>query len=192
MAQRATGTQMDSPVRLAIGTTPADAPKEQQAALQPVYSSLHSLVAALRTYAGAGNWPNKPLNPWETHSDGRSCRLFVAAGEVGITRGSVICLVNKDANSVMAVLASATSAAGRRPNGVVVDANADIAVGQSIEVQLLHGLVGVIGNLTPGTVYYQSTTNGIITPTAPSGTGIVAYVVGKALTPNTLLLDMQF
>lgn len=192
MATRATGTQLSSPIKLAIGVTPADAPKELQAALQPVYASFQTLVAAMRTYAGAGSWPNKPTNPLETHSDGRSCRIYTLAGEAGIVRGSVICLVSNDANSVKAVLASATSASGRRPNGVVIDSSDNIQVGDKIEVQLLHGVVGSIGNLIPGAVYYQSTTNGVITSSAPSGTGIVAYVVGKALTTNILLLDMAF
>lgn len=191
MSQRGTGTELSSPIRLAIGTTPSDQKPELQNALQPIYTSLNTLVAALRTYAGAGSWANKPVNPLVTHSDGNSCRIYVVAGEAGMMRGSIISLLDNGNGYCQAVLASATSALGRKPCGVINTNTESTELGDVIEVMLFDGATSAIENLTPGARYYVSTTNGVITSTPPSGAGIVAYLVGIALSSKCLLLRMD-
>lgn len=190
MAKTATGNTNSSSIKLATGASPSDVPLEYQNMLQPIYSNFITFQRAFTYYCGAGSWPNKPTDVKQTLTFGRNSRIFVPAGELGIVKGSCITLQNNGDGTCKAMLASATSAANRPPRGIVLEEKGGPTVGAVIEIQLLKGLVTVIGGLTPGTIYYQSTTNGILVSAPPSGTGIVAYPVGIALGEQSLMLNM--
>jgi adhesin HecA-like repeat protein len=52
-------------------------------------------------------------------------------------------------------------------------------------------VTGGSGGLTPGSVYYLSTTEGGLTTTAPTEAGDVVAPIGKALTATVLIINIQ-
>lgn len=56
---------------------------------------------------------------------------------------------------------------------------------------VIFGPLDGFSNLTPGAVYYLSTTDGEITATPPSGSGNIRQKVGRALSATTLLVKIS-
>ena len=75
--------------------------------------------------------------------------------------------------------------------GFVSSTNHVVAVGSFCEVTVSIGLITGIGGLIAGSRYFLSTTNGIITNTAPVAAGNIEQVVGVAFAANRLLMNID-
>jgi hypothetical protein len=105
---------------------------------------------------------------------------------VDLTAGDMVNIVTSGGVS-KAQRANATDAS-RPADGFVAAAH---VAGSIAAVFALTGLHLNVSGLTPGTTYFLATADGAITATAPSGSGNLVQVVGKALSATALMFLPQ-
>lgn len=142
---RDTGWSLISPVSLAVPEQPVDMAPEDQRKFQNIYTSLYTLVGALRDYAGIGNWSKAHI---ESLAVGATCyaglqnRVFLEAAE-SIETNDIV-----EINSAGKVIKSMSS----NVCGMMIGKN--VTTGNKCEVMLLFGIVKNFTGLTPGSKYY--------------------------------------
>lgn len=99
-----------------------------------------------------------------------------------LAAGDLINLWN-DSGTLRARKADATSA-GKDADGFTLSA---VTSGQNATIWAEEAVISGLTGLTPGARYFLSTTAGAATDTAPSGSGNVAQVIGKALSATEIL-----
>lgn len=169
------GYAVISPITLAIPEQPVDLPVADQRKFMGVYTSLHTLVAALRDYAGIGNWSKThaaSLPIGGTCFAGLNSRVFLVAGDTIDTND----LIQIDSSS-QARLASGSGVCGMMIGKAV-------AVGELCEILMFSGIVKNFTGLTPGSKYYLS---GIPGKLSVSGT----IPVGLALSSSALYVNIK-
>jgi hypothetical protein len=115
-------------------------------------------------------------------------RIFLPCSEA-ITYGQ---LVNTfDDGGVFSVrLADATD--DTKPCHGVCNTVGTSTIGDTLEIVMPNAYVKSIGGLSPGTIYYLSTTPGIGTNVAPSGSGNIVQAIGLALETDGMLFNPAF
>lgn len=178
----------NSPFKLGIGAQPETSDPRLFAVLTPVYNALLQLQQAITNYAGADQQPSaqwNQLRATDTILAQNAHRLYVPASEA-ISYGAMTNLYN-NAGTLNARNANATN--NTKPAyGFCSQAGGTLGAGAYTEVIVLTGLVGTSG-LTPGTRYFLSTTNGLITSVAPVAAGNIEQVVGVALSATEFLFN---
>lgn len=114
---------------------------------------------------------------------GPETRSMVASEN--LSAGDVVNLWN-DAGTIKMRRADADN--GRAIDGFVVAAVANGATGT---VNIEEGVITGLDGLTIGAIYWLSTTAGALTVTAPTGTGVLAQIAGKALSASEFLFKPQ-
>lgn len=145
-----------------------------------VRQALTILQGALDTYTGAtgadpANWSQLDPMSWDRLAN--LTRTYVQATEA-IAAGATVNFYN---NSGTIAARNANAAAGKPAHAY---ANAAVVSGAWGEF-IRQGACKIISGLTVGATYYQSNTNGLITPTAPA----IKQVVGYAMSPTTLVFQ---
>lgn len=165
-------------INLGIPATPDTDSPELYAALQYVYSALRNLGYALDGYTG--NTPVTPEEYSQVNAFGhlqvqKTAVMYVKLTE-DISLGKMVNLYNSGGiKGRKAIVSSQPCHAFSLDSGVI---------GDTIPV-CLFGLCLVIAGLTPGTIYYQSGTAGLITAT------VTAQKIGIALDTDKLWFNPQ-
>lgn len=152
-----------------------------------VYRAIQNLLAGVSEFGGidppdsleiSGMDPTKYLL-------GTNIYRWYPTADEPITRGQVVRATNvSGANRV----ALAGASAGLTWGPAIGVANESRATGQRIEI-LLGGVTDAIGGMTPGTLYYLSTTFGAIQNLRPVNPGEGIQPIGWAATSTQLILS---
>lgn len=169
------GYGVNSPITLAVPEQPVDLPVEDQRKFTGVYSSLHTLVAALRDYCGIGNWSNVHLASMtvgDTCYAGIQNRIFPIAGE------------NIDTNDIIEIAADGKAIKSMSSNVCGMMIGKSVTAGSRCEVMLLFGIVKNFTGLTPGAKYFVG---GIPGKLSTGGT----IPVARAISTTSLFLNIS-
>lgn len=108
----------------------------------------------------------------------------VAVASENLSAGDVVNLYN-DAGTLKARKADATGGVAKKADGFVIAA---VTSGANATVYFDGTITGLSG-LTPGEIYYLSTTAGAVTTTIPTTATHIAQSVGKALSATELSFE---
>jgi hypothetical protein len=108
----------------------------------------------------------------------------VAVASENLNAGDLVNLYN-NSGVITARKADATGGIAKQADGFVISA---VSSGQNATVYFDGTITGLSG-LTPGAIYYLSTTAGGITTTIPTTTGYIAQIAGKALSATELTFE---
>ena len=149
-----------------------------------VRQALQLLQGALDRYTGAlgpdsSTW--SAIDPTSYELEARISRVYVLATEA-IAQGAMVNLYN---NSGALGARNANASAAGKP--VRAFANAAVAANAFGEF-ILAGVNPYITGLTPGTTYYLSNTNGVISAT----TGTITQKIGFSLATNKIYFNPDF
>lgn len=172
---RDTGWGLISPVTLAIPEQPVDMAPEDQRKFQNIYSSLYTLVGALRDYAGIGNWSKAHIASMavgDTCYAGLQNRIFPEAAE------------NIETNDLVEINSAGKAVRSMSSNVCGMMIGKSVLAGNTCEVMLFFGIVKNFTGLTPGNKYYVG---GIPGKLATSGT----IPVGLAVSENSLFINIR-
>lgn len=149
--------------------------------LSLVYNAINALASALDIYTGSiqpdqSTWSQLGVTGVREQNITRVYCIF----DVTATPGNVLNLYN-NSGVVHARLSNATTSAaparGYSTGNVVAGAYGEV---------ILQGLHPLFSGLTPGSLYYTSTTAGTVQASAPSSVGNIVQPVGFALNATTL------
>lgn len=180
-------TGIQSPIRLAVPSTAVDVPADLQPYLQPIYSSLYTLVDALTRYAGItsfGEAEGKLLTvPGQVHPQNDS-RLWVQASEA-LDPGMMVNLHLSSGvlKARQADYSSQSTAAHGCYNG-----DLHINVGEFCEIFVGTGLITRIGGIIEGQRYFLNV-NGLIA-TGGSAVSTLSQYIGFGLGSNLLFMQI--
>lgn len=180
-----------SKININLSQTPEDVPKELFNPFFRVYNAIQSLAAALSKYAGVDQEPTDywgQLTVDDSIFAGNMNRWYVKANE-NIGYGSVVSAIFT-AGTLQVRNANATD--NTRPACGICNTVGGVIAGNFCEVLLGTGMSAGIAGMTPGTRYFLSTTNGLITNVAPVAAGNIEQVVGLALAANRILMNLNF
>jgi len=169
------GYAVISPITLSIPQQPVDLPIEDQRKFTGIYSSLHTLVAALRDYGGIGNWSKthvESLAVGDTCYAGIQNRVFPIAGE-DIATNDIVEIASDG---------KAMKSMGANVCGMMI--GKPVTAGARCEVMLLFGIVKNFTGLTPGAKYFVG---GIPGKLSTSGT----IPVARAISTTALFLNIS-
>jgi hypothetical protein len=108
----------------------------------------------------------------------------VAVASENLNAGDLVNLYN-NSGTITARKADATGGIAKQADGFVISA---VSSGQNATIYFDGTITGLSG-LTPGAIYYLSTTAGGITTTIPTTTAYIAQSVGKALSATELTFE---
>lgn len=169
-------------MNLGLGATPDTPDLDLFNQLQQIYNAINGLARAVDLYTGALQ-PDQ--NIWQSISttgirEQNITRLYPIF-DVSCITGNLINLYNPGDGLLHARLANATT--GATPARAY--ATGAWSAGSPGEV-ILQGLHPFFTGLSVGTLYYTSTTAGLIQASAPSSPGNIVQPVGFALTPTSI------
>lgn len=170
---RASGYGVNSPINLAVPEQPSDLPAEDQRKFFGVYSSLHTIVAAMRDYLGVGSWSTQHvegLNLGDTCYAGQGNRVFFTAGEE-IAAGRLV-EIRSDGLCYQAT--------GATVCGMMI--GKQVSAGETAEVMMFFGIIKNTSGLTAGARYFLGAGGAL----ASSGT----IAVGRALSSSVFFLNI--
>lgn len=181
-----------SPVNFRIPqTADASLPKEVQAAFSEIYMGFQQVIFAFTDNCGIGP---RPASDWPKFEGLASSilqqnmgRLYVQASEP-ILFGAMISLHNV-AGALRVRNANATN--NTKPCDGYCSTLSGINTAEIGEV-ILGGGVAAIGAITPGTRYYLSTTNGLISNVPAVAAGNIEQYIGVGLENNFLYTNIQY
>lgn len=180
-----------SPVNFRVPQNPdANLPKEVQNAFSEIYMGFQQVIFAFTDNCGIGprtssDWP-KYAGLAASILQQNMGRFYVTASEP-ILFGAMISLWN-DAGVLKARNANATN--NTKPADGYCSVIAGINTGEVGEV-ILGGGVAAIASITPGTRYYLSTTNGLITNVPPVAAGNIEQYIGIGIESNFIYVNLQ-
>lgn len=181
---------LNSPFRLRLGQRPPDsAPPEIRAYLEPIYNAFQQIQNALVQFAGIAQqdpafWSQ--LLPTDTVLIQNMGRLYVLANE-DIAASAIVNIMDDGAGGFKCQNANATNDT-KPAHGFATGAFLNGTFG---EVILGRGLVPIAG-LTPGTQYFLSKTNGLITAVKPVAAGNIEQYLGFAFTATLLMFTSHY
>ena len=149
-------------------------------------NALKTLQSALDQYTGALGETNSAY--WSQTS------LYAFTRLQNISRVYINATENIAAGALVNIYNNAGVAAARNSNAtdgtkqVRAYANRSVTTGNFGEFIIL-GLLPSATALTPGTMYYASTTPGAFTAAAPAAVGNLVQEIGIALSPNTIYFN---
>lgn len=150
---------------------------ESEPDLRYLYFAVQNLAQAVGQQLGLDT-PLDGYNSNPAYSIGASKRrLYVPAAEA-ISYGQLVHIFD-DAGTMSARLADATDAT--KPCLGISNSTGTIAIGSTVEVVLPNAYVSSVGGLTPGELYYLSTTPGTGSNTPPAAAGNIVQPIGFAV-----------
>ncbi len=183
----ATANSFNSPINIRLPLTPETQNPELFARLAEVYNAIRQLQLGVGTLTGAvGADPSaySTTSPSESIFPQNANRLYGKA-LADLSPGQMIS-ITVDAGVVAFQKANASNATKFASAYV---SSSPILSGAYGEVIMKQGLCPFIGGLTIGTLYYLSTTDGLITATPPSASGNIVQPIGVALTTSNLYFN---
>lgn len=196
MSVTAAANTYDSPVSFFIGANPppnlaSEAGPAVQGAFGEVYGALQQIIQALVNNCGIG--PQTPAlwsqlnNSPSTLLSGNLRRFYTTAIE-NIPYGAQVNLFN-NAGVLFARNANATD--NTKPMDGFCSTPGGILAGTVGEITLSTGTIASSG-LVPGTRYYLSTVNGLLTFIIPTAAGNIEQYIGFAIDANTIYVNAQY
>lgn len=178
-------SQINSPIQLRLPEIPeSELPEAVRSAFEQLYVSIWNIVRAFQEQCGVGGWPQSDWSqvvPAQSLIIANNNRLYVQATEA-INFGAIINL--HDSGGLRVRNANATNNS-RYACGYCSTAGG-IASGAFGEVIFGNGLVNIAG-ATPGIRYFLSTTNGLLTATAPAAAGNIRQFVGVGISGSLIM-----
>lgn len=161
--------------------------KQLYSELSIVYRAIQNLTQLVGQYTGIdapGLSEIAAMDPASYLLGSNLGRYYPTVSVVGgVTRGQIVHL--NGGNTINKAIA--TSSAGL----AIGIANETAANGANCEVLTGFGLTDAIGGMTPGTLYYLSTTLGAIQNLRPVGAGQIIQPIGWALTSTQMLYNIN-
>lgn len=164
---------------------PTNVDKAIEPDLRDLYNAVRSLAYQIGQYGGyeeADEGLQNMANVLATAGPYKR-RVYVQTQEA-MPYGSIVHLLDDGAGNLVARYANATD--NTRPGTGINNTAGVSAIGDTIEVVLPGAYVTSIGGLTPGTRYFLSTSDGLITAAPPVAAGNVVEALGYAFDANTL------
>lgn len=188
------GTSYSSPVDFRIPQTPSDElPSAVKGTFNELYGAVQQIIQTFTQYCGIGQQPGQfwdqlaSQDITSTVLSGNLRRLYITAFE-DLPYGAVVCIFD-DTGTLKARLANATD--NTKPVDGFCSTVGGILAATVGEIQLSTGVIPVSG-LTLGARYFLSTTDGLITDTAPVAAGNIEQYLGVALTTGALYLNAGY
>ncbi len=169
---------------------PEGVPNEAYNHFVQIYNAIHKLEALVSQYTGCDG--QDPLIWSQVTAEasvlsGNMNRFYLQAFEP-LAYGNCVSLYN-DAGVGKFRKANATN--NTKPAFGFVNSPASVVAGDYVEVIGGVGLLQSVGGLTPGTRYFLSTTDGVITNGAPVAAGNIEQVLGVAITASRLFINIS-
>lgn len=196
MAVTATANTYNSPVSFFISQNPPDnlstQPAPVQQAFAELYSAVQQLIQALVNNCGIGPqssalWPQLN-NSVSTLLSGNLRRFYTTAVE-NIAFGAMVSLVNVG-GVLFARNANATN--NTKPMDGFCTTPGGILAAAVGEVTLSTGVLLTNGGLTPGTRFFLSTVNGLLTSIVPVASGNIEQYIGVAIDTQFIYINAQY
>jgi len=152
-----------------------------------VYRAIQNLLAGISEFGGIDAPDATEIGSMDPtkYLLGNNISRWYPIAEVNITRGQTVRATNV-AGANRCNLANAGT--GRVFGPAIGVANETKAAGQRIEI-LVGGMTDAIGGMTPGTLYYLSTTPGAIQNLPPVAAGQLVQPIGWAMTTTQMFLS---
>jgi len=180
-----------SKIQTGLPQFPEGVPKELFSQFFNIYTAIQNLARQLSTYAGVDQQDTSVWNQVtidDTILVGGMQRWYVIQYEA-LTFGQVVSPI-LDAGTLKVRKANATN--NTKPAcGIVISSNHISAIGAYCEVGIGIGLVTGISGMVAGTRYFLSTTDGLVSNTAPVAAGNIEQVVGWAMASNRLFMNLN-
>lgn len=186
------GARVNLPFSFGIGdTVPSNVPQELRGFFSEIYAAINQTQYVFHAHLGIGQqlqtlWSQ--LSYLDTLHKASMTRFYAKASE-NIPYGNAINL-HVVSGVINVRLANATN--NTKPCHGFCTTVGGITSGQYGEVILMQGLLTDVSGLTQGSRYFLSTTNGLITVTAPVAAGNIEQALGIALDSTALLFSMDF
>lgn len=196
MAITSTANTYNSPVSFFISQNPPDSlstqPAPVQQAFAELYSAVQQLIQALVNNCGIGPqssalWPQFNNNT-STILSGNLRRFYTTAIE-NIPFGAMVNLFNSG-GVLFARNANATD--NSKPMDGFCSTPGGILAGDVGEITLSTGVLLTSGGLTPGTRYFLSTVNGLLTSIIPVASGNIEQYIGFSIDANFIYINAQY
>jgi hypothetical protein len=182
----------NSPLDFRIAQSPPDnIPPEVRGVLLEIYAGMQQVIKALVDECGIAQqnfslWPELSGSS-STIKASNMRRLYVQASE-DIALGAMVNLHNV-AGNLRARNANATN--NTKPSDGFCNTVGGIIAGEVGEIILACGVATVLG-LTVGSRYFLSTSNGLVTATAPVAAGNIEQYIGVALSTTQLFVNTGY
>lgn len=186
-----TQSQINSPLSIPIPRDPVGIPPELRGQFEDLYNALFQIQAAFVNYCGIGPQDSSlwnQLTATQTILQQNMNRFYAQATEQ-IAGGALVNLVN--VGGVVQVR-NANATDNTKPAQGFCNTSGGVPSGTFGEFILFGGLDTLISGMVPGTVYYLSTNNGLITSVKPVAAGNIEQMVGIALDANTLYFTAHY
>jgi len=184
-------SQLNSPLAIALPRDPSGLPKELQPYFEELYNALYQIQLAFVNFCGIATQPKDLWNQLlavQTIFQQNQNRFYVQLSET-VVGGAIVSLFNV-AGVVQARNANATN--NTKPaHGYCNTAGGGVA-GDFVEVILFSGLCTLIGSLTPGSLYFLSTVDGVVTAVKPVAAGNIEQYLGVAIDSSTLYFSTHY
>jgi hypothetical protein len=180
---------LNSKILLGLPNLPADTidPKFYSEFLT-IYRAIQNLLAGVSEFAGIDP-PDAieiaSMDPTKYLQASNLAKWYPIA-DVAIVRGQLVRPTTVGSNHC--TLAGAGTGLVNGPACGV--ANTSVAPGQKVEV-IMGGLIDAIGGMTPGILYYLSTTLGAVQNLRPVSAGQIIQPIGWALSPSQMILNIS-
>lgn len=170
---------------------PLNLNKEIEPDLRDVYNALRTITYLLGQYGGFEAPESAYHNDAGTeYTAGYYKRRIYRVCMEAISYGAMVTVDNVGGGGYGAWNANATNST--RPCHGICNTVGGGGVGATIEIVLPSCYVTSIGGMTPGTRYFLSTVNGIITNVAPAAVGNIHQAIGIALAANILFFHPNY
>jgi hypothetical protein len=182
---------LNSPLSIAITQDPIGLPKELQAPLQDVYNAIQQLQLAFVNFCGIAS-QNKTL--WSQLTASQTIfaqnvhRSYLQATETIATAA----IVNVFNSGGVAKVRNANATDNTKPAHGYCNVVGGGITGDYLEIILFEGLCILFSGLIPGQNYWLSTTNGIITTSAPVAAGNIEQYLGIALDSTSFMFHSHY
>lgn len=176
---------LNSPIQLQLPNFPeSELPPAVRQMAEQLYISIWNLVRAFQEQCGVGGWPQSDwsqVTPSMSLLTANLNRLYAPASE-GIIHGALINMWN-DAGTLR--VRNANAANNARFACGFCNVPGGVSSGASGEFILGAGLMPVSG-VIPGTRYFLSTTDGLISPTPPGAAGNIRQYVAVGISSSSV------
>ena len=179
-------SQLNSPFSVRIARDPPPGlPLEIRTVIEDIYTAIYQLQIALVNFCGVSPQPQaqwSQLATVQTILQQNMNRTYMLASET-ILGGALVNFVNS--GGVIKVR-NANATDNTKPAQGFCNVSGGTASGSYGEFIMFSGLCQLISGLTIGSVYYLSTTNGILSVSKPVAAGNIEQMVGVAVDINVL------
>jgi len=181
-----------SRINCGLPQLPEGAPPELFQQFYALYSAIHKLEKLVAQFSGADQYPNDwwpQLTLDDSIYAGGDNRLYVRQGDA-LTFGECVNLYSNA--GVLTVRKANATTNVKFACGFVTSNDHVSAIGEFCEVMVGNAMLTGVGGLAVGTRYFLSTVDGLVTNAAPVAAGNIEQVIGIALAPTRLYMNLNF